>query len=502
MVLRWLLLLPLWAEAGPGLRFEPEGLAAAGEPSGVESDTERALEDAATIKMLRSELEDERRRALIADVASMTAIKNATEQAKMRAAAEQKLREYAPKLKAAQESAAKAEAEVGVLHANLTRAETRRKAAEEKERDVEARLTAIGGGAGRTPPASVSTTVAALVTHPVERKPAKVVMVNPTHTPLGAAMWNASMFIRTCPYQKLLALVAGSSGLLSVWDPIGFSKVCAVSAASMLVGMASIEEARCAWNNQLSSGEGWVIAFVAAAITAIGAVMGFKGFNLWTGAALALLGAHLVSQWAMVYAWTPPWAVIWYVLCTGLGVVVMLVGEENATAILGPCIGGLLVSSATLFLASSMADRRHTPTWIEFVDTLISGKGADQMLGEQGVWIWRGAGFALWTTVCILGMTFHFYAWPSCLPCAPKWRPKPSQSWAPRGRRDYDAQETQEALRKPLVQGRQFEDPPPSRGPASSFEGGAPKGPPPPPPRGPQSRLKIPNMLRMKSDAR
>jgi len=190
-----------------------------------------------------------------------------------------------------------------------------------------------------------------------------------------SGVWALNDWLRTCEYQFVIAAVAGILGLFSVWDAWIFSRGFAIGYVALVVGMATSWQvnAHNALESQLGSCGPWAVGLEAAFVTAVACHIGFEGFQLMFGAALGLVMAHWASGIVMADSWAPVLSLMWYAMW-GLSIVILIVvGQRRALALLGSFVGGLLFASLIGYMVVSFL-AADVPTWIDFTDAVVSGK--------------------------------------------------------------------------------------------------------------------------------
>lgn len=251
-------------------------------------------------------------------------------------------------------------------------------------------------------------------------------------TVTGEVYDDVAAFLCGRPYPKGVALVIAAAGLLSVADAKRFAKGIFVFAAFVVGSVLVGDQAAQSWAGELTDLQAQLVTVEAGAILAAAAYVGFKGFQLVLGACAALGVLHVFAKCAVAYGWLPDVPLPWFVLYAFAGVVAVRLLRSNATAVIGPLVGGWMVANSIVFLGFDLlSDTPESLCWIDFVGTLYSGRGAALAdAGEGSLVAARVAYLAVLSLVAALGISRHFYKvpafkLPNLLTVPPAGRPAP-----------------------------------------------------------------------------
>lgn len=224
-------------------------------------------------------------------------------------------------------------------------------------------------------------------------------------------------FLRTCPYQPVLGMVLGIAGLFSIIDGAGFFQIFCVSVFAAAAGTCVFTEMT-AFGKDLGLWVNIASGLEAALVTAIACYYGLDGLQIIAGSLLGLAVAYATYGHFMELRNAPQSSLLevaWYAGAALIGAVSLLFGDKHAHAVVGPLTGGLLFASLTVYLAAFVvaSSDASSAKFIDFVEALLSGRGALDMFGQQATAAWIVGG-CVWMVVLLLGLSRHFLLWWRC----------------------------------------------------------------------------------------
>jgi len=431
------------------------------------------------IQQLRKQLSAEQVRAEIAGYASLTAIRNATKEGAERKVAEAALARLQPSLTAAHASLAKAQQTVANLEAQLALARKRASGAQSAAQTNSPGASAASTQIAEAHAAQEKAEAEAKVSEAKEAQEEQALQAVKKATTFAQkeailkaadaaadrreAQPQSSVgdfalfgFLRTCPYQPILALVFGIAGLGSILDGVRFFEFFFISVFAAVVATCV-----CAESSNFGSDTGLlenvVVGTEAALVTAIACYYGMEGFQIVVGALLGLVMAHWTCGLFIVDSpENRSSEVVWYAVLALVGAVSLFFGKKHAHGVVGPFAGGLLCSSFAVYFASAVASHSATSTeFLDFVEAMLNVRSATAVFGKQGVVAWQ-VGACVWMVVFGLGTSRHFFDWPQLTR-------RDSKSRSKRSSRSDRAEPLLPRPGRPGSPSRYDEDPPASR---------------------------------------
>lgn len=212
---------------------------------------------------------------------------------------------------------------------------------------------------------------------------------------IGRGLAQVADALQACAYQKSIALVAGSLGIISILDPPIFTEAVCMAVFSFFGGMIAHEEVTASWTGSITSLHTYFVSFEVAVFVGVAVAVGWKGFQIFLGAVVGLGVPVLLSRWAFIGVWEPNMTVAWYASCVLIGVGLMTTLQRNASAALGPLLGGLLCASFVGFLILEVASwfgGAGPGSVFGFAASLVSGAaptaGAANVARLSGLFVW------------------------------------------------------------------------------------------------------------------
>lgn len=340
------------------------------------------------VAQLRKQLKEEITRAQIADVATRSALLNATLEARRRKKAEDALAQSEPRFRATEEARDEAEAKVKDLQEQLA-------AAKQRSADAKAKLAKAEAATAEAKKAAEDAEAQAAWEGAQVHELPKVTL---------GGVWSFGQWLKTEKDQTLIALTAGFVGLLSMLDPALFLKVLSIGTFALLVGVALSSQADAYWGSEVPGFLDVLTGSELSVIAGLAAYLGFDGFLLVIGAAFGLLVSVFMTSLGVFFGWDSPVGLVLYGSTMAVGAVACAVTKEQGCGALGPMVGGLLFGSCVSFC---IAGEGAVPSWLDSVSFLVSGQS------HGPAWQAYVAGLLLWAAVAGVGISRFFYKFPS-----------------------------------------------------------------------------------------
>lgn len=237
---------------------------------------------------------------------------------------------------------------------------------------------------------------------------------NATSTEEDVEYHSAAKFLRTvlreADYQQVITVVVGVVGLLSVVDAMGFGRLTIVFTIACAGGTVASFEAGQTFGESLGSFWGPLcVGLEGALFFGFAAIAGFKGFRFVVGGGFGMLACRVVRNYGLCKIREDD--IVWYSVCAIVGSAVLALGEDNALAVFGSIVGGLLVSSSIAFYAGEAAGDGYP--WIDFLFAMLGYEEKSNVF--KGDTTARYICLGVWAFVALIGMVRFFNGWSSSM---------------------------------------------------------------------------------------
>jgi len=220
--------------------------------------------------------------------------------------------------------------------------------------------------------------------------------------------WMACMqWLRDCQPQLAVAIVVGLIGLSSVYNSAIFFQALVVGIVAFLSGVAGATQVQASWEDKLPLWMEIVVGIEAAVIAGVATRLGFAGFRTMSGSLVGALIAKLGTEKGAIRN-HPDMEPIWCAVCVAIGAAAFsYAGPKGADAVFGSVAGGLLVASCFAFVTESMVG--EATNWLDFTASLVSaGSDGDKDHKIRHVTLAVGASaglvVALWAALRAMGV--------------------------------------------------------------------------------------------------